>query len=72
MTDSAPRSKAYRLVTAAVGLLFAGLAIAIVAVSERTFWPSLLAFVVGVLGIEAVVSACRGRTSLLSRIGPLP
>jgi hypothetical protein len=36
-------------------------------------WPAYLAALcLGVLGIDAIYSAIRGRRSLISRIGPLP
>jgi multisubunit Na+/H+ antiporter MnhG subunit len=63
-----------RWVTAAVGLLFVGIAIAILALSasERPIAAFLAAFVTGGLGIDALLSAARNRRSFLSRIGPLP
>lgn len=61
-----------RYITAALGCLFVGLAIAIVLVSDRG-WPAYLAAVaVGALGVDAIHGAIRGRRCLLSRIGPLP
>lgn len=66
------RPKVHRLVTGAFGLLFVALAIAILAVSERTAGPLVAAAGVGFLGIDALVSAFRGKPSALSRIGPLP
>lgn len=72
MASSKSGSKSYRLVTAAFGLLFALLAIAIIVLSDRTAGPLLASLVIGILGIDALVSAFRGKPSLLSRIGPLP
>ena len=72
MGSSSSSSKSYRFVTAAFGLLFALLAIAIIVVSDRTVGPLFVAVVLGSLGIEAIASALRNRPSLLSRIGPLP
>jgi hypothetical protein len=37
-----------------------------------TAGPLIAALVVGGLGVDLVVSAARGKASLLSRIGPLP
>lgn len=65
-------SSAGRLVTAAFGLLFVALAVAVVVVSDRSIGPLMAAAVLGILGVDAMVSACRGKRSLLSRIGPLP
>lgn len=65
-------SRVYRVVTAAFGLLFTAISIAILVVSDRTVGPVLVAAVLGVLGVEAIVSAWRSKASLLSRIGPLP
>jgi hypothetical protein len=61
-----------RYITAALGCLFVGLAIAIVIFADRG-WPAYLAAVaVGALGVDAIHGAVRGRRCLLSRIGPLP
>ena len=68
------RGKLDRWVTAVVGLLFVGIAIAILALSasERPIAAFLAAFVTGGLGVDALLSAARNRRSFLSRIGPLP
>jgi hypothetical protein len=57
-----------------MGALFVALAIAIVAVVGRPIGLGALgaAMVIGLLGIEALISAVRAKRSLLSRIGPLP
>ena len=61
-----------RYITAALGCLFVGLAIAIALVADGR-WPAFLAAVaVGALGVDAIHGAVRGRRCLLSRIGPLP
>ena len=65
-------STAYRLVTAAGGVVFIGASIAIVIVSEITIGPAAASVAIGMLGVDAVVSAYRNRPSLLSRVGPLP
>lgn len=63
-----------RWVTAAFGVLFIGLAVAIVAWPsiETSIGPITIAVLLGGLGVDAVHSAARDRRSLLSRIGPLP
>ena len=68
------RDRLDRWVTAAVGLLFVGIAIAILVMlaSDRPIAAFLAAFVTGGLGIDALLSAARNRRSFLSRIGPLP
>ena len=68
------RGRFDRWVTAAVGLLFVGIAIAILVLSatERPIAAFLAAFVTGGLGLDALLSAVRNRRSFLSRIGPLP
>lgn len=58
--------------TAAFGLLFAAIAFAIVVLTDRSLGPMLAAACIGLLGVEAIISALRSRPSLLSRIGPLP
>ncbi len=72
MVNSASGSTTYRLVTAAFGLLFAIVGVVIVVVSDRTIGPMLAAAVIGILGVDAIVSSLRNKPSLLSRIGPLP
>ncbi|PSR17954.1 hypothetical protein C8255_09915 [filamentous cyanobacterium CCP3] len=68
------RSRSYRWVTAIVGLVFVVLAIAILFTADRQnrIGAYGAAFIVGGLGIDAVVSAARNRLSLMARIGPLP
>jgi multisubunit Na+/H+ antiporter MnhG subunit len=68
------RGRLDRWVTAAVGVLFVGIAIAILvtAASERPIAAFLAALVTGGLGLDALLSAARNRRSFLSRIGPLP
>jgi uncharacterized membrane protein HdeD (DUF308 family) len=63
-----------RWVTAAFGVLFIGLAVAIVALPsiEMSIGPIVIAALLSVLGVDAVHGALRDRRSLLSRIGPLP
>jgi len=63
-----------RIAAVAIGVLFVGIAIAILAsfVDDLSVGPVLAAVVIGGLGIEALLSAARKRRCLLSRIGPLP
>jgi hypothetical protein len=63
-----------RIVTGCMGALFVALAIAIIAVVDRPIGMGALvaAIVIGLLGIDALISAVRAKRSLLSRIGPLP
>ncbi len=63
-----------RWVTAAFGLMFVGIAIAIVytSASDHPMGAIATAALVGLLGVDALVSAACNRRSLLSRIGPLP
>jgi uncharacterized membrane protein YczE len=68
------RSKTARIVTAVFGVFLIVLAIGILlAVEEPIGVGALLAaLVVGLLGVDACVSAARNRRSLVERIGPLP
>lgn len=68
------KSRGSRIVTACMGALFAALAIAIIVVVDRPIGLGALvaAMVIGLLGIDALLSAVRAKRSLLSRIGPLP
>lgn len=62
-----------RWATALIGVLFVGVAVAIVfAAREAGLAAYAAAAVVGALGVEALVCAARNRRCLLSRIGPLP
>jgi hypothetical protein len=67
-------SKGSRIVTGCMGALFFALAIALIAVADRPIGLGALgaAMVIGLLGIDALISAVRAKRSLLSRIGPLP
>lgn len=65
-------SATYRIVTCAFGVLFVALAITAYVVSDQTLGAAIAAFVLGGLGLDAIVSAYRARKSLLARIGPLP
>ena len=65
-------SRSFRIVTAGIGLFFTVLAIGMVVVTGFSVGAMIAAVIVGTLGIDAIVSACRGTRPLLSRIGPLP
>jgi len=67
-------NNAERWVTAMVGLLFVGIAIAIVCSLDADLSLGALAAaaVIGGLGIDALLSAAFKRRSIDSRIGPLP
>ncbi len=67
-------SQGSRIVTGCMGALFVALAIAIIVVVDRPIGLGALvaAMVIGLLGIDALISAVRAKRSLLSRIGPLP
>lgn len=67
-------SRAGRIVSTLFGVFFATLGVLIVTESPAplTAGPLIAALVVGGLGVDLVVSAARGKSSLLSRIGPLP
>jgi hypothetical protein len=62
------------MVTAAFGVFFVLLAIGIVLSVDGSMFvgAAVAALVVGLLGVDACVSAIRGKRSLLERIGPLP
>ena len=62
------------LLVCALSLLVVGIAIAIVytSASDHPIGAIATAALVGLLGVDALVSAVCNRRSLLSRIGPLP
>lgn len=66
------RSLTHRRVTAFFGVFFIALAVLIIIVSDITLWSVSTAVVIGLLGVDALLSAIRKTSSLLSRIGPLP
>lgn len=68
------KCKSNRVVTAAFGVIFTGLAVAIIvtAVASTLTGSLIAASIVGMLGVDALISAVRNKRSLLSRIGPLP
>ncbi len=66
-------SRLDRFIALLFGLVFCGIALAIVLLAQPlSTGPVIAAVVLGGLGLDAVVSAVRGTRSLLSRIGPLP
>ena len=69
-----PRSMAHRIVTAVFGVFLVLLAIGIVLASDASMpvGAVVAALALGVLGVDACVSAIRSKRSLLERIGPLP
>ncbi len=72
--DPATSTKARRLVGVLFGAFFFALGLLIVVTSTvSTRVPAIaVAVVVGGLGLDLIISAMRGKRSLLSRIGPLP
>ena len=68
------RSKSGRLVTAVFGVFLVALAIVILVSVDgsMSFGAIAAALVVGLLGVDACVSAALNKRSLLERIGPLP
>ncbi|NUZ05376.1 hypothetical protein [Piscinibacter koreensis] len=74
LPSAAPPRRGHRIVIAAFGVFFVGLAGVVLALaSAATLLGSLAAAaVLGLLGVDACVSAWRGRPSLMERIGPLP
>lgn len=72
-TPREPRKNSERWVTGAVGVLFIGIAMAIVyaSASDYTFVVIVTAIVIGGLGADALISAVRNRRSILSRGGQL-
>jgi hypothetical protein len=69
----AEQRKADRVVALLFGVFFSGIAVAVVLLAQPlTTGAAIAAGVLGLLGLEAVVAALRGRRALLSRIGPLP
>lgn len=68
--DPAVETSADRIASAAFGVIFVGIGVLILLLSADN-WHSIAAVALGALGLEAVVSACLGKRSLLSRVGPL-
>jgi len=68
------RTTTQRSVTAVFGVFFILLAIGILVSADSSMLVGavIAALAVGLLGIDACVSAYRGKRSLAERIGPLP
>ena len=68
------RSRTSRVVTALFGAFFILLAVAILIWVDRSMIVGAVvaASAIGLLGVEACISAVRDKPSLLQRIGPLP
>ncbi len=63
----------FRWVTVGLGILFVTCALAIICTSPADDVTVIIAAaIIGLLGIEALVSGVRNRPSILARIGPLP
>lgn len=72
--DPTNSTKSHRLVGVLFGVFFVALAVLIVATSDASTRLGAIAaaIVIGGLGLDLLISAMRGKRSLLSRIGPLP
>ena len=72
--DSEQKQKTPRILTASLGAFFVLLAFAIVLLVDQSMLVGAIvaALVIGLLGVDACISAARDRPSLLQRIGPLP
>lgn len=66
------KSKAYRTVTCAFGVLFVALALTILTIAEVSIGSLIAGVLIGGLGLDAIISALRNKKSWLARIGPLP
>ena len=68
------RSKTSRIVTALFGAFLVLLAVAILVSVDRSMIVGsvVAASAIGLLGVDACISAVRDKPSLLQRIGPLP
>lgn len=72
--DPATSTKPRRFVSALFGAFFVALAlVTVVTADASTRVPAIaVAVVVGGLGLDLIISALRGKRSMLSRLGPLP
>ena len=67
-----PAGRVYRMLTGAFGLFLAGISIyALLFSGPSTMLQNVVAVVFVVLGGEMVFSACKGKESWLSGLGPL-
>jgi uncharacterized membrane protein HdeD (DUF308 family) len=67
-------TRSNRLVSAGFGVLLLMIAAFVLTSADVAtgIGSTLLAVVLGLLGVDALISAARKRRSLMSRIGPLP
>ncbi len=73
MRDPVESRPLHRILTAAAGLLLLVAAGAALWLGEGGLLPRVgFAALAAVVGIEAIVGAWQGRTSWISRLGPLP
>ena len=74
MTGPPTDTKTSRIVSVLFGLFFVALALVIAVVSNASniLGATAAVVLVGVIGLDLIISAVRGKRSLLSRIGPLP
>lgn len=54
------------------GIFFIGIAITILFITELYWGSILVSLVVGILGIDLIISAFNNKISLLSKIGSIP
>jgi len=68
------RSKTARVVTAVFGVFLIVVAVVILLSVDRpmSLGALMASLVIGLLGVDACVSAARSKRSLVERIGPLP
>ena len=68
------KSRTYRVITGAFGVMLVAVAVATVAVAESgSPWGArAVALALGLLGLDAIIASVRDTTSMVSRIGPLP
>lgn len=72
--ENEPSSRRGRLAATVIGCFLLVMAVAVAIAVERPYSIGTLACLAGLvlLGADAVISAARGRRSLLERVGPLP
>ena len=67
------KNTVFRWVTVSLGILFITCALTIICTEKTDDVTTIIAATaIGLLGIEALVSAARNRLPILARIGPLP
>lgn len=72
LNKKAEKTKSYQIITALVGLLFVVIAITLVFITDNSIAAVSAEFIIGLLGVDALISAYKKKESLLFRIGPLP